>query len=252
MIPAKLEYPHVPEYNDDAGAAGRHMAAGYCIFLIGMQDEINLHTQKKTRENHSGGLQIMKTDKLWVNGSIRRNSEVNEILRDFADEAGITGKDFQHMNLLAEETLGMANQLLKDFDGEIWLETTPAGYEIILEADVRENREEAPCAPDAPEGFMAKIAEMLNCSYMFEDISEMPENLAATLPDYLSYGLRDSGGTPAWAGIWSLSAYRNRLEGDPDSGINLDELEKSIVASLADEVAIGIHGRRVRLVISKS
>ena len=193
----------------------------------------------------------MKTDKLWINGNIRRNSEVNDILADFAGKAGIAGKDFVHMNLLAEETLGMANQLLNDFDGEIWLETTAEGYEIILEADVRENREGTVPAQDEPAGFMAKIAELLNCSFMFENAAEMPENLAGMLPDYMSYGLRDSAESPAWAGTWSLSAYRSRLQHQPGSGINLDELEKSIVGSLADEVTVGIQGRRIRLVISK-
>ena len=193
----------------------------------------------------------MKTDKLWINGNIRRNSEVNDILADFAGKAGIAGKDFVHMNLLAEETLGMANQLLKDFDGEIWLETTAEGYEIILEADVRENREGTVPAQDEPAGFMAKIAELLNCSFMFENAAEMPENLAGMLPDYMSYGLRDFAESPAWAGTWSLSAYRSRLQHQPGSGISLDELEKSIVGSLADEVTVGIRGRRIRMVISK-
>ncbi len=191
----------------------------------------------------------MKTDKLWINGSVRRNTEVNEILQDFAKKTGITGKDFQHLNLLTEETLGMANHLLKDFDGEIWLESNPDGYEILLEADIRENGEESPAAP---EGFMAKIAEMLNCSYMFENISEMPENLADALPDYISYGIRDAANAPVWAGKWSLSAYRDSLR-DQDhtvSGLSLDELEKSIVARLADEVTIGIQGHRIRLAIS--
>lgn len=194
----------------------------------------------------------MKTDKLWVNGAIRRNNEINEILREFAEKAGITGRDFRHMNLLTEETLGMAGQMLKDFDGEIWLSTAPGGYEIILEADVRANGDGSSAPQGSPAGFMAKVAEMLNCSYVFDSISEMPENLAATLPDYLSYGIRESGNAPVWAGKWSLSAYRHNLRNRPGSGVNLDELEKSIVASLADEVTIGIHGHRVRLVISRS
>lgn len=54
---------------------------------------------------------------------------------------------------------------------------------------------------------------------------------------------------------WSLSAYRdnlrNRREENPKAEPALDELEKSIVAHLADEVTIGIHGHRIRLVISK-
>ena len=161
----------------------------------------------------------MRTDKLWVNGNIRRNEEINDILHSFAGEAGVAGKSFQHMLLLTEETLGMANQLLKNFDGEIWLETTASGYEILLEADVREG---SAAGPAAPEGFMAKIAEMLNCSYMFENVSEMPESLAATLPDYMSYGIPAAENAPVWAGKWSLSAYRSNLRSDPGAGMNLD------------------------------
>ena len=108
----------------------------------------------------------------------------------------------------------------------------------------------------SPKGFMAKIAEMLNCSYMFENIMEMPEDLAGMLPDYMSYGIRDKKEAQAWAGRWSLSAYRDNLRNRQGENTKaepaLDELEKSIVAHLADEVTIGIHGHRIRLVISKN
>ncbi len=40
--------------------------------------------------------------------------------------------------------------------------------------------EDVPSA--SPAGFMAKIAEMMNCSFMFENIAEMPEDLAGMLP----------------------------------------------------------------------
>ena len=192
----------------------------------------------------------MRTDKLWVNGSIRRNDEVNEILHDFAAAAKIAGKDFQHMTLLTEETLEMANNLVKNFDGEIWLRTTSSGYEIILEADVRANDSSR---PEAASGFMAKIAEMLNCSYMFEDVDEMPERLAELLPDYMSYGAKDDRQSTIWAGSWSLSSYRDNLQrhrNEKGKEVALEELEKSIVANLADDVTIGICGRRIRMVIS--
>ena len=104
----------------------------------------------------------------------------------------------------------------------------------------------------APEGFMAKIAEMMNCSFMFKNVAEMPEDLAGMLPDYMSYGIREGNGARAWAGRWSLSAYRQNFRDDPGSGPALEELEKSIVAHLADEVTtIGIHGQKIRLVIAK-
>ena len=71
----------------------------------------------------------------------------------------------------------------------------------------------------------------------------------------IRYGIQEEKEAKVWAGRWSLSAYRdnlrNRREENPKAEPALDELEKSIVAHLADEVTIGIHGHRIRLVISK-
>lgn len=198
----------------------------------------------------------MKTVELWISDTVRRNSDVNEILREFAEENRIEGRNYNHLCLLAEETLGMVSQMLDVYDGQLWLESTPAGYEIILEAEVHENRNGKDIPIVSPEGFMAKVAVMMNCSYMFKSIAEIPEDLASMLPDYMSYGMRESDQSPAWAGRWSLSAYRYQLmkhrEERTAASLTLEELEKSIVAQLADEVTIGIHGHRIRLVISKA
>ena len=197
----------------------------------------------------------MTTMKLWISDTVRRNSDANEIMKEFAEKNGITGKDFYHLGLLTEETLGMANQILHVYDGELWVESTASGYEIILEAAVHEKDRGKAVSTASQEGFMAKIAEMMNCSYMFEDIAEMPDDLAGVLPDYMSYGIREEKEAQAWAGRWSLSVYRDNLRNrqgeNPEAELALDELEKSIVAHLADDVTIGIHGHRIRLAISK-
>ena len=197
----------------------------------------------------------MTTVKLWISDTACRNSDANEIMREFAEKNGITGKDWYHLGLLTEETLGMANQILHVYNGELWVESTASGFAIILEAAVQENDSGKAVPAASPEGFMAKIAEMMNCSYVFENTMEMPEDLAGMLPDYMSYGIREKKEAQAWAGRWSLTAYkdnlRKRREENPKAEPALNELEKSIVAHLADEVTIGIHGRRIRLVISK-
>ena len=82
----------------------------------------------------------------------------------------------------------------------------------------------------------------------------MPEELADTLPDYMSYGMAEDRKGPVWAGKWSLTAYRETLEEkrkDPKSEGVLDELEKSIVAQIADEVTVGITGKKIRLEIAR-
>ena len=198
----------------------------------------------------------MTTVNLWISDAVRRNSDANEIMKEFAEKNGITGKEYYHLGLLTEEVLGMANQILHMYDGELRVESTAAGYEIILEAAVHEKDGGKTVPAASPEGFMTKIAEMMNCSYVFENILEMPDDLAGMLPDYMSYGIREAEEAQAWAGRWSLSAYRDHLRNrqgeNPKAEPALDELEKSIVAHLADEVTIGIHGHRIRLVISKN
>ena len=46
------------------------------------------------------------TVKLWISSTVRRNSDADELLREFAEKKGITGRDFNHLCLLTEETLG--------------------------------------------------------------------------------------------------------------------------------------------------
>ena len=197
---------------------------------------------------------MYKSDKLWVNSLISRADDADEIMEEFAGKIQISDKNFLRMRLLMEETMGMARNSLKNFEGELWLEGDSDGYQIILEADVREHDKNVCSAVDSPAGFMPKIAEMLNCAYVFDGISELPDNLAKMLPDYICYGMTNADDTKVWVGEWSLSSYRRSLEKlsvDSEKEDVLDELEKSIVAQLADEVTVGITGHKVRLVIYK-
>jgi hypothetical protein len=222
---------------------------------------INLPGNQQGKESMDSAFGIiirgiqMTTVKLWISDSVRRNDDAYDMMKEFAEKNGITGKDCYHLGLLTEEVLGMANQILHVYDGELWVESTATGYEIILEAAVHKKTSGKAVPTASPEGFMAKIAEMLNCSYVFENTMETPEDLAGMLPDYMRYGIQEEKEAKVWAGRWSLSAYRdnlrNRREENPKAEPALDELEKSIVAHLADEVTIGIHGHRIRLVISK-
>jgi len=196
---------------------------------------------------------MIKTEKLWISSTVRRAWDAGEMVDEFAGEAGLSEKERQYLQLLTEETVGMVQAMEMAFEGEIWIEGDEKGYAVLLEADTRE-KEESPAAQACPEGFMAKIAEMLNCSYAFDDISEVPDHLADTLPDYMSYGMAEDRKGPVWAGKWSLTAYRETLEEkrkDPKSEGVLDELEKSIVAQIADEVTVGITGKKIRLEIAR-
>ena len=198
---------------------------------------------------------MIQSERLWIGSMVRRTGDATEMAEEFAAKAGVSGAAFLRMRLLVEETMGMVQALLPHFEGEIWLEGDDRGYRIILEADVREEEEYASLPAQAPVGFMAKIAGMLNCSYVFEDASEVPDRLYSALPEFIRRGMGE-GSSPVWAGKWSLSAYRQSLEARrkeaAGASVELDELEKSIVAQIADDVTVGISGGKVRMAIIRN
>lgn len=190
-------------------------------------------------------------EKLWINSTVCRAEDAREIAEDFADRNRIRGRERSYLGLLVEETMSMALSMMKHFEGELWIEKAGGGYRVILEAAVREGESERN-VPGERVGFMAKIAEMMDCSYVFDNAADVPEALAGMMPDYLSYGMRGAGDAPCFAGEWSLSACRRTLEEkkqEAGAGLIQDELEKSIVARIADDVTVGINGRRIRLVL---
>ena len=52
-------------------------------------------------------------------------------------------------------------------------------------------------------------------------------------------------------GIWSFNKYKSFAGSDQAEKENWDELEKSVVANLADDVTVGVSGNRIRLAITR-
>jgi hypothetical protein len=71
-----------------------------------------------------------------------------------------------------------------------------------------------------------------------------PEN-AEYSANFVSYQLENA----ALSGdSWTLSKYRDSKKGEAEPW---DELEKSIIANLADDVVVSVKGKNVEIVISK-
>ncbi|MBR6547911.1 MAG: hypothetical protein IKT68_00050, partial [Clostridia bacterium] len=49
--------------------------------------------------------------------------------------------------------------------------------------------------------------------------------------------------------VWSLNQYKNTV--DADQAEAWDELEKSVIASVADDILVGVKGNRADIVIVK-
>ena len=203
----------------------------------------------------------MKTDVYRFERAVSELDSINELAEKAAAYSGLDEKQKLRLMLLCEELIEMLPNLLIYGKGEFWIETDGKKFAIhsAVEADdllTSLDREDILKVSTtgknaAATGIMNKIrvaAEIMlsNCARSAGTSPTMGLDITDPMYAYYSMGMyRD----PV-AGIdeWSLSAYRDNVKkGDSE----WDELERSIIAKLADEVTVGILGGRVEIVIRK-
>lgn len=187
---------------------------------------------------------------------------MDEALRqaELAAEAyDLPHKDALHLRLLGEEMMGMLRAVTGEMYSDFWVEEDKGTFSLHLSTDTQmylDKREELLALSStgknaAAKGFMGKIRSVI-------DAFATPE--VQGVPSFLSLGLTSAGADGAFllydaAADWSLNAYRAGLESRQDSSETAeawDELEKSVVAKLADDVSVAIRGNNVELIIYKT
>lgn len=148
----------------------------------------------------------------------------------------VGAKDAMHLRLLAEETLGMLKLMTDDFAALMWIDRTDRTASVHLTAkthgmeldDKKELLSVSSTGRNASaKGIMGRIGDVFENSIL---------NLSGE-PD-LREGYYDSDD---YTTTWSLERYRDALEEIGESrGFDIDIFEKSIVASLAKDVVVGV------------
>ena len=202
----------------------------------------------------------MLTDKVYVNNrGAGREKALAEVER-FADYCRLDGKKKLHLRLLSEELLGMVTEIGGDFDAEFWIDGSDDGCRICLEAETEMNtqkREELLKTSTsgknaAAKGIMGKLKNVMELYWLgYKDVVEGATDYS--LAEYTSMAMSTMS-SPRPMVDWKLSDYRNEVEGEKNGSRSedWDELEKSIVANLADDVSVGIKGGTVEFVITKT
>lgn len=203
----------------------------------------------------------MKTNICKLDGEKNGFSMVLKEVDKCADYNGLKEKQKLHLTLLAEEMIGMLPELLKKYEGEFWIENHGEDYElhtvVISEGYHREERENVMALSKSGKnvanvGFMGKIRAIADA--MMLSLSE--ENGTGGNSLMYSYMTEIGMENPAsiyYSGNWTLHHYKNLLkQKSEETKEQWDELEKSIVAKLADDVIVGIDGRKVDIVIKKT
>ena len=163
---------------------------------------------------------------------------------------GMQKKEALRLRLLAEELVGMLPELVKNFEGRFWLQNDENRYELHTELSVenlsREVKEalltvSANKRNAAASSFMGKLRDVVENMILFSDMPNDPDCLC-------DYDTLDVHYTYVWTLEYYINQQRERL---PDNSEKWDELEKSIVAKLADDVIVGVRGKKVEIIIKK-
>ena len=191
----------------------------------------------------------MKTD---VYTLPKNDSELVKLL-DETEKAAVYNsldkKQTIRLRLLAEELINMLPELLEYIKGEFWVESQDKNFELHLSATVDDmfsaDREKLLSVSKsgknaAATGIMGKVRTA------FENMLVDYMAAAAYADSYYTMGIATD--PMSYTAMWSLNTYKQAEKNKED----WDELEKSIIANLADDVLVGIKGRQVDIIIKKN
>lgn len=166
----------------------------------------------------------------------------------------LTKKETLSLRLLCEELYGMLPEILGDFMGEFYIqfEKGLCKINVLIETedmdynkrtqilDVAKNKKNA-----AGVGFVGKIRSAIEDCFAKDSISEV-----YTAPVYGVDAAPVQYFDVSYSECWSLNKYKSSLNENDEYEI-WDELEKSVIAATADDVIVGIKGKKAEITIIK-
>ena len=198
----------------------------------------------------------MKTEKIVVSSNGRGMAAALDKVEFFSRSMGFDERSSMRARLLAEETMSMVRAIVEDFEADFWMESTEdcnCELHLLAVADMNFRKRQdlintsTHKRNEASVGIMGKIKDFIEGSLF-----------------YLGSGFNSPAGACHIAGcgsyeeirLWSLEQYRlcldqGRSEGE-DVDALLDELEKSIVANIADDVRVSVQNDNIEMIIRKN
>ena len=205
----------------------------------------------------------MKTDVIKIYSDLSGHEAAMEAAEKFSNYNNISGKSALHIRLLTEETISMVHGIFDGFEGKLWLESekTEKGricricISVPKTADVEQELQLMDISSSgknqSAKGFMGKIREVVRLT--IQPPPQKPLNSKVELADvWWNRGSGSSLSENTSAAVWSLQKYRENSAADGETASEeWDELEKSIVAKLSDDVKVWLKSSSTDVVIEK-
>ena len=200
----------------------------------------------------------MKSDVIHVSNTGSGVAEAVKQTELVANFKSLSKTDSIHLLLLTEEMMGMMKALTGEQEADFWIDDDNNNFRLHLKAktemntEMRQNLLSASTSGEniAAKGVMGKLRDLFS---RLVEPSEAPisdEYASGWAPDNLSTAQAAAVAknySRAYSSVWSL----NRYKASRQNGEEWDELEKSIIANIADEVEIGIAEGTVEMIVYK-
>jgi hypothetical protein len=196
----------------------------------------------------------MKTDVITVSSRGKRMESALGLVDKVAAYKELPPKSALHLRLLAEEMMQMMRSITGETEGQFWIEDEHGEYQLHLQVATRlstEKREQllsvsASGKNESARGIMGRLREFFDwgCDEDYDGFS------SSYLPDALEHSA-----SPMVDWEWSMRRYENeltsRIDRDEYAREAWDELEKSVVKNVADDVKVAIRNGSVEMIILK-
>lgn len=204
----------------------------------------------------------MTTEQVYVKNDGEGLDKALILAENFAKTVELSTRNSIHLRLLTEEVLGMVHAITGEFKAVFWLEGDAKECRILLKADTlmdSTKRKELISASssgknEAAKGIMGKIRELVEVGMEnFDEMGQLQMQYGVNPMAYGNMGLDNDAMSQAML-IWSLKRYRESLSEESSEEYYeeaWDELEKSVVANLADDVRVGIRNDKLNLTVIK-
>ena len=196
----------------------------------------------------------MKSNVCKIQNGTRDLAEILNESERVANYNGLTHKQSLQLRLLCEEIDGMLPNVTEDFDGELWIDFEDGVCKVNVSIKIPEfniDKKEALISiaknkkNAAAVGIVGKIRDSIE-NFFLDDVK-----MDALALSTVSYGM--GAGYSEFADcdyLWRLEEYKMLAKSEENRDV-WDELEKSVIAAVADDVIVGVKGRKANIVIVK-
>ena len=184
-------------------------------------------------------------------------SNALELTERIAETMGLTRKEGMRLRLLAEEMLSMVKSIAGEFSAEFWIDHEGRDCRLHLaaksELDYAKRRELLSVSTTGKNtarlGIMDKVRGIFEAGlFGIEEGFALQAEYGVGVPGFGMIGTLDDG-VSGMLYSWSMQKYKQDVHEDTDAA---DELEKSIIANIADEVNVGVRRDGVELTVNKN